>query len=172
MSSQRRVRLNHVLREAEGYLELDMPQHALDALAHLIETDVSKSPTYFYLQGNALRALDRFPDAIAPLKKASELAPGNVHVWLALGWCFKRVGRIDLAIEALQRAIDVDGDDALIYYNLACYFSIAGEKNSALDHLSRAFAMDSQYRDLVADESDFDAIRSDPEFQALMTVVV
>ena len=128
MVSHRRVRLNQVLREAEGYLELDMPQHALDALMRLAKTDFSTSPKYYFLRGEALRATQQFGDALAPLNKAAELAPGNVHVWLALGWCYKRIGEIDLAIGSLERALDVEEDEALIYYNLACYWSIAGKK--------------------------------------------
>ena len=172
MVSHRRVRLNQVLREAEGYLELDMPQHALGALTLLAETDIAASSTYYYLRGEALRATRRFGDALVPLNKAAELAPGNVHVWIALGWCYKRIGEIDLAIESLERALEVQEDEALIYYNLACYWSIAGNKRQALDYLSRSLAMDPQYRDLVLDESDFDPIRSDPDFQALTSVIV
>lgn len=172
MISHRRVRLNQVLREAEGYLELDMPQHALDALTRLVKTEVATSPTYYYLEGEALRATQRFDDALVPLNKAAELAPGNVHVWLALGWCYKRIGEIELAIESLERALEIEEDQALVHYNLACYWSMAGNKRQALDYLSRSFALDSHYRDLVAEESDFDPIRSDPEFLALTSVIV
>ena len=136
------------------------------------ETDVAASPTYYHLRGEALRATRRFGDALVPLNKAAELAPSDVRVWLALGWCYKRIGEIDLAIESLERALEVQEDEALIYYNLACYWSIAGNKRQALDYLSRSLAMDPQYRDLVFDESDFDPIRSDPDFQALTSVIV
>ncbi len=80
VASHRRVRLNQVLREAEGYLELDMPQHALDALQRLAETDFATSPTYYYLQGEALRATERFSEALLPLRKAADLAPGNIRL--------------------------------------------------------------------------------------------
>ena len=38
--------------------------------------------------------------------------------------------------------------------------------------LSRAFDLKDEYRSLVASESDFDPIRNDPVFQALVRVTV
>ena len=49
-----------------------------------------------------------------------------LSLWLALGWCYKRIGRIDLAIESLEEALSIEPNDALIHYNLACYWSGPG----------------------------------------------
>ncbi len=57
-----------------------------------------------------------------------------------------------------------------IHYNLACYWSLANNKRQALKYLARAFDLKDHYRSLVAEESDFDAIRSDPAFQSLVRV--
>ena len=120
-----------------------------------------------YLQGEALRSLERYADAIVPLRKVAELEPENVQVLLALGWCHKRTGRIDLAIEALETALAADNDEPLIRYNLACYHSVAGDKRHALAYLEQALALDPNYRLLIDHEPDFDPLRGDPEFQAV-----
>jgi tetratricopeptide (TPR) repeat protein len=159
----RRMRLQH---QAEGYLELGMPRQALDLLARLGESDGSDTHS-FYLQGEALRALERYDDALVPLGRVAEAEPENIHVWLALGWCHKRCGRIDLAIDALETALAVDADEPLVRYNLACYWSLAGGKRQALGYLEQALAIDPDYCRLVDYEPDFDPIRSDPEFQAV-----
>jgi uncharacterized Ntn-hydrolase superfamily protein len=52
-------------------------------------------------------------------------------------------------------------EDALLLYNLACYESLAGETDSALEHLRRSVALDPAHRALAADDPDFDSIRSD-----------
>lgn len=114
----------------------------------------------------------RHQDALVPLTRAAQAEPEGTHIWLAMGWCYKRIGRVDLAIRALERALKTAPKDALIHYNLACYHSLAGRKRSALLHLSRAFGLDPNYRCLVDSESDFDPLRSDPEFQALNRVTV
>jgi tetratricopeptide (TPR) repeat protein len=166
VSLRNRIRQAKIQRAAEGYLELGMPQHALETLARLGD------PTGFdghglYLWGEALRAMERYREAVVPLTQAAEVAPENVHVWFALGWCYKRTGQINLAIHSLERVLAVEPSEALAHYNLACYWSLAGGRRRALEYLSRALQLDPDYRHLIDDEPDFDPIRSDPQFQAL-----
>jgi Flp pilus assembly protein TadD len=171
VKSNSRVRLNKLQREAEGYLELGLSQQACDTLARLGDP-TQFGTTTLYLWGEALRGLERYQEAVAPLRKAAEAEPENIHVWLALGWCHKRTGRIDLAIESMENALAADPADPLLHYNLACYLSLAGSKDRALGHLSEAVSKDANYRLLAGTESDFDPIRSDPDFQALTSIVV
>jgi tetratricopeptide (TPR) repeat protein len=166
-----RQRRRQLVREAEGYLELGMYQHALDALDRVgdpAELDARAA----YLRGEVLRSLERYQEALAELNRAADAALEDIHVWLAMAWCYKRVGRIDLAIQSLESAHEVEPDDALIHYNLACYWSLAGNKGKAIAYLSTAFDIDSEYRDLVDEEPDFDPIRSDPDFLFVTSVIV
>ncbi len=165
-SSEDRIRRMKLQHQAEGYLELGLPQHALHALGRLGEAANSDVRT-LHLQGEALRSLERYADAIVPLRKVAELEPENVQVLLALGWCHKRSGRIDLAIESLEAAVAADNDEPLIRYNLACYHSVAGDKRPALAYLEQALALDPNYRLLIDHEPDFEPLRQDPEFQAI-----
>ena len=57
--------------------------------------------------------------------------------------------------------------EAIVHYNLACYWSLAGDVDRALQYLAQSFDIDPRYRELVADEADFDPIRDLPDFQAL-----
>ncbi len=171
MTSLDRVRRQQCLLQAEGYLELGMALHALTVLEKIGPVE-SLSDHALYLKGEGLRELGRFREAIEPLSRAAQGDPRNIHIWLALGWCHKRTGRVDLAIESLEEALIVDPNDALVNYNLACYWSVANSKRQALAYLERAFELADHYRTLVADEPDFDPIRNDPRFQALLRVVV
>lgn len=169
--SKERIRLNKFQREAEGYLELGLPALALKSLERL--GDPSQfAPSTLYLWGEALRAAERYPEAIPPLERAADAEPENIHVWLALGWCYKRVGRLGLAIEAIEKALDSDPREAMLHYNLACYRSLAGEKDKAIAALSQALRIDPDFRNLIDSESDFDPIRNDPDFQALLGIGV
>ena len=150
MSSQRRQRRQRILLQAEGYLELGMAQHAHDSLARADDLPASDGQIH-YLRGEALRTLERYGEALEALQKAAEAMPDDVHVWLALAWCHKRTDGLDLAIEALEIAVEIDPSEAILHYNLACYWSLARNKQYALDYLSRAFEIDSNYRDLVHD---------------------
>jgi Flp pilus assembly protein TadD len=161
-----RIRRQKIQHQAEGYLELGLPQQALDLLGRLGTTDTPDLQTLF-LQGEALRGLERYADALVPLRRAAEVEPEDVRVWLALGWCHKRNGRLDLAIDALETARAIDPEEALIRYNLACYWSLAGGKRQSLAYLEQALSLDPNYRRLIDQETDFDPIRSDPDFQAI-----
>ena len=185
MLASHRIRLQQIIREAEGYLELSMlfsdefdtsvarrlaTPLALAALSRLREAGSFRGHA-LYLKGEAYRALDQFQEAVVPLQAAAEMEPDNIHIWLSLGWCQKRLGRLDLAIEALERAMEHDHGNGIVFYNLACYWSLAGGKEQALEYLTQAFAVNPDYRDMVGKESDFNPLRSDPDFQALTSML-
>jgi Flp pilus assembly protein TadD len=144
--ARRRVR-DRVIREAEGYLELlsvgaelwELDRGPRDRLAQRIlqtllglEDRERHKPYALYLQGLAYRTMEQYDDAIVPLEEAAELDPDDIHVWLALGWCYKRSGQLAQAIEALNKALVVDPSQAIIHYNLACYWSLAGSADLAI----------------------------------------
>ena len=187
MNERNRETRMHLIREAEGYLELLtaldggwQPQVASRfalarrALATLqrIEHAGGYRADILYLRGDALRLLEQYDDALAALEEASNLDPENFRVWLAMAWCYKRCGRLDMAIQSLEEALAIDPNAPLVYYNLACYWSLAGNAPLAIQYLSAAFDLDDDYRDLVPKESDFDPIRQQPEFKLITSVIV
>jgi len=161
-----RIRRTKIQREAEGYLEFGLARQALGTLARLGDPTGFDAYTLF-LWGESLRTLGRYEEALVPLGQAAKVDPDNIHVWVALGWCYKRTGQLALAIESLESALASEPAEALLHYNLACYWALAGDKQRSLQYLSRSLAIDPEYRTLVDEESDFDPIRSDPEFRAL-----
>ncbi len=171
MLGQTRIRVKLAERQAEGYLELGMAEHALEAIRRL-GSDQGFGPRTYYLWGEALRYLEHYEEALAPLQKAADLMPEHTAVWLALGWCHKRTSRIALAIRDMESALEHSPTEALLHYNLACYLSLARQRQKAMFHLAQALAMDENYRTLIESEPDFDPIRDDPEFQALTSTIV
>ena len=184
MADYENVKQQQLLREAEGYLDLatvcaddfplrpEMRQRLANRAVDLLSRVASNCQDRCYLLGLAFRLLDRHHEAIETLEQAVELNPDNHHTWLALGWCHKRVGRLDLAIQSLEEALSIAPNDGIIYYNLACYWSLASNLNLALAYLARAFDIDPSFRDYVAGEADFDPIRSQPSFLELTSVIV
>jgi Flp pilus assembly protein TadD len=163
---QNYIRRGKIENEAEGYLELGMAQQALSTLSRL--GDQSALDTNgLYILGESLRTLNRYEEAIEPLRRAAGVTTGNIQVLLALGWCYKRTGRLDLAINTLEQALAVEPGEPMLRYNLACYFSLAGNKNRALRYLSQTLSIAPDYRRLIDDEPDFNPIRHDPDFLSL-----
>jgi Flp pilus assembly protein TadD len=170
MPLEARIQLQRACVEAEGYLELGMPESALKALQHRGGL-VHGHARGCYLLGETLRELRRYREAVFPLRRSLELIPDDMHVSLALGWCYKRIGRLDEAIQALEQAIILEPGEAVLHYNLACYWSLARDRRRALQHLAHAFDIDGNFRELVVDEPDFDPIRNDPLFQSLTAML-
>lgn len=187
MSDFSRIRRQQILREAEGCLELvnlfadrwplspatrdGIARRAIETLKRIDNPGGLKGQVLF-LQGQALRHMQRYTEAVAPMREAAECEPQNVHVRLALAWCYKRCRRLDLAIEALESALEIEPALAILHYNLACYWSLAGNAKVAISYLIQALDLEPNYRDMLQDESDFDPIRRHPHFQALSAVIV
>jgi tetratricopeptide (TPR) repeat protein len=154
------------LGEAEGYLMLNLPLRALEILGRRADWATMQFEASF-LTGEAMRSLERYREALKPLEVAAALRPSDVDVAVALGWCYKRTHRLAQAIDALERAERFNPENALLHYNLACYWSLAGNPAKALDELALALDLQPEFRALIADESDFDALRGNPEFERL-----
>ena len=178
---------DHVFRRASGYIELgellvtgeSAPPPVATKLLRRALAELDQLPAErrtgadaCLLEGEALRALGDWEAAVPALTRAAEAKPGPLEAWLGLGWCWKRLGRLDEAIAALDRGLLVFPDQPILFYNLACYHSLAGDVQAAIDHLTKAIALDNRFRDLTGTERDFDAIRSDPRFVAATHVHV
>ena len=159
-------RTKRLLGEAEGYLLLNLPMRALEILEARDDWATMQFEASL-LTGEALRVLGRYRDALKPLEVAASLRPGDVGVAIALGWCYKRTHRLAQAIDALDRALRQNPEEALLHYNLACYWSLAGNASRSLDELAAALDLDPGLRSRIAEEADFDALRGNPEFERL-----
>jgi tetratricopeptide (TPR) repeat protein len=166
MSRISRDRIRRLLDEAEGYLMLDLPRRSLEILDSRPDWSSMQFEANF-LKGEALRCLERYREALKPLEIAAALRPSDPRVALALGWCYKRTNRLAQAIDSLERALRDHPDESLLHYNLACYWSLAGNSSKALDALSAALDLNPELRALIAEEPDFHQLRGNPEFDRL-----
>jgi len=187
MTAMPRIRRQAILREASGYIELgellvqpDGPvplsaekllNRALAMLATLPEPTRS-TPVAKLLEGEALRASGRWEESLAALRLVAEQEPKRLESWLGMGWCLKRLGRLDEAIAALGQGLAASPREPILLYNLACYHALAGRVQAAIEHLTNAISLDDRYRDLTLAERDFDPIRKDPRFVAITHVTV
>jgi tetratricopeptide (TPR) repeat protein len=160
-------RIRKQLDEAEGYLMLELPRHSLQILESRPDW-LNMQFEASFLRGEALRSLKHYREALRPLEIAAALRPTDTRVALALGWCYKRTNRLAQAIDSLERALQAHPDEALLHYNLACYWSLAGNSSKALDELTTALDLDADLRSLIADESDFDHLRGNSAFERLL----
>ncbi|MEL7337290.1 MAG: hypothetical protein AAFN70_13940, partial [Planctomycetota bacterium] len=58
-------------------------------------------------------------------------------------------------------------DDAMILYNLACYQTLLGEHDAAIENLCAALDRNSDLLIRVPNEADFDGLRHLPQMRAI-----
>lgn len=71
---------------------------------------------------------------------------------------------------ATQKLIEFDPSprsQGVAYYNLACSYALAGQSKRTVELLKQAFPLRPDLVDFSKEDTDFDAVRDRPEFQAL-----
>ena len=118
---------DEVVREMEQTLELD-PNHA-DALNYL---------GYSY----ADRGIH--PEkAVSLTQRAVALKPHNGYYVDSLGWALYKIGRIEEALETMQRAVALVSDDPVIYEHLGEIFLLKEEREKAREAWIHSLQLDS-----------------------------
>ncbi|HET9718575.1 MAG TPA: hypothetical protein VFP55_00705 [Solirubrobacteraceae bacterium] len=162
------------------------------------ETDVGKEELYLVLQGRARFELDgeqlaapagTFVYAAPEVRRTAfaeepgttvvaigGAAPGQPYevegweIWSPMMRLF-HAGQYAEAADWVNARLASDDlePSATLYYNLACAESLAGRSEEALEHLARAVTMDIKFRDLAAEDADFDPIRERPAFGGILS---
>ena len=76
--------------------------------------------------------------------------------------------RYEEARELLREGLELHPGNASLLYNLACAEALLGEKAAALEHLADAVE-NPRFREFAETDSDFDSLRDDPRFTALVS---
>ena len=96
----------------------------------------------------------------------------GIHlVWDALrrASLFHEPGKYAQGVKVLREALGRHGEEPVLLYDLACFESLAGDTEEALGHVARSLELDPQLRPGAAADSDFEALRQDPRFQAAVS---
>ena len=161
------TRRQKMLAAAEGYIDLGMYTHALATLREVGDPG-EDSAEFNFLRGDALRHLERHDEALVAFQQALEEDPEDIDLLMAMAWCYKRTDQLSRAIAATEQAYRIAPKQAVLLYNLSCYWTLAGDKTQALSWLGRALRMDGSLRRLIDDETDFDSLRNDSDFQLIV----
>ena len=94
--------------------------------------------------------------------------PKGGELWMPLNHLYES-GKYAEAADQGRELIEAHPEFAGPLYNLACCESLAGRKDDAIKHLRLAIDRNEPFRSLAAEDSDFDAIRDEPEFQELVS---
>ncbi len=89
------------------------------------------------------------------------------EIWSPLRELYQ-AGEYDELVKRGREMLKEHPESPLLYYNLACCESLAGDKEEALGHLRQAVEGSDRFRSFAAGDSDFDAIKDEPAFKELV----
>jgi tetratricopeptide (TPR) repeat protein len=77
-------------------------------------------------------------------------------------------GKYAEAADRARELLEAHPESAVLFYNLACYESLAGRTADAIEHLRLALDRSEDLRELAKSDSDLDPIREEPAFKQLV----
>ncbi|MCS7264479.1 MAG: DUF1028 domain-containing protein [Armatimonadetes bacterium] len=110
--------------------------------------------------------VDDHPEPVKELRRILNIKLAWLRLFEASSW--RQKGNLKKAIEILQGAIQCYPEQAVLYYDLACYFALAGEREKALKALEQAIQLDSGLKALARKDDDLKSLRNDQRFEKLV----
>jgi tetratricopeptide (TPR) repeat protein len=151
-------------RAAVGYVELGMFQDANDQLDN-IDPFNRAAPEVLALRIAIYHGLKKWELMREIAKRLSDFQPQDVQWIISYAYATRRADSIQAATEILLNAETKFPKEAVIKYNLGCYFCQTGEIETAKDYLKRAFEIDSSWRMSALEDEDlrplWDSLRAE-----------
>jgi serine/threonine protein kinase/Flp pilus assembly protein TadD len=123
----------------------------------------------------SLRSLGRDADAEATQRRGVHLAEKHLELnpddaralYLSAG-ALMQLGERQRALDWASRALALDPEDSGVLYNVACVYALGGQSDEAIACLDKAVQNGFGHRAWLENDSDFDSLRGDARFTALL----
>jgi predicted Zn-dependent protease len=98
-----------------------------------------------------------------------EREPGNITVMEMMAGYYTKAGRIDEGLELDQKIVELDPDNAVNHYNLACSLALKNRAGEAISALRIAFEQGYDDFKWLLDDPDLVSLHENPAFSALLS---
>lgn len=98
-------------------------------------------------------------------RPGAAMPPSAFEHWYAAEPAYQ-AGDYSRAVEIASAGLADWPDHGALNYQLACFCSLAGRHDEAMEHLRKAFTGDPRARDWAAKDPDLDPIRDRPDYPA------
>lgn len=140
--SQRDIELAIFCKRARSYAVEGRFKDAFDLLSDVIEAHPGYAPAYAD-RGTTNAMGKNFPQALADLEAAVQLGCQAPSIYTTLGTVQLQLNRPKAALEAFAKALALDPDYALTYYNRAAAHEKTMNKAAAVLDLRQCLALES-----------------------------
>lgn len=141
------------LTVAEGYFGLGMHQDAHDEL-ELIAPEDKTRPEVFALRAGIYHAMQKWEMCAAVAGHLAKVQSDKRIWWSLWAYAVRRSESVEAAEKILIRALTRFPEEAILFYNLACYTSVMGRTREAKSLLAEAISLDQAYRLKALDDED------------------
>jgi adenylate cyclase len=114
-------------------------------------------------------ATETILEGINRAKKQLELNPTDRRALSLTSGSLYEIGERDEAFQWLNKALNLYPEDAGVLINATCLFAKDGNKEKALDLLELAVGKGFGKKAWIEHDPDYDSLRNEPRFQALLT---
>jgi mannose-6-phosphate isomerase-like protein (cupin superfamily) len=130
------------------------------------EIDAPTGSVIFAPPGTKRGAIAAEPDTTVVVFGAKPGVPHEVSEWedTFAAYAYLKLGDEEQGRKAIESALERDTWRS--HYHAACFESLSGNPDQALEHLLRAVELDAKAREWAQDDRDLDSIRDRPEFPA------
>jgi tetratricopeptide (TPR) repeat protein len=105
--------------------------------------------------------------AIRLMQARLELNPDDARACNLLAGALSIVGETAAALDYAARSLEIDPEDPMLLYNVACTYSNLGKLDDALSCLERAVDKGFGHKEWIEHDPDLNAIRDNPRFKAI-----
>lgn len=151
---------NNRIRAAEGYYELKMPDQAWRQIGRLTAEQRKQAPVLGLRIQLHLDA-EQWSEALALSRQLLDVQPYAKGAYIHAAYCLHELQRTDEARDLLLEAPEELWDEAVYYYNLACYEARVGDLETAREWLERSFRMDPALVRHAREDPDLSGLWSD-----------
>jgi adenylate cyclase len=106
--------------------------------------------------------------AIKVARQQLSVNPGDVRALYLGAGCLARIGRRKTALAWAARALDLDGKDSAVLYNVGCLYAVLGRTADALKCLKKV-VRSGWRKEWIKHDPDWAALRGLKEFIALVS---
>jgi tetratricopeptide (TPR) repeat protein len=160
---------DHVALYNKGNALADLGQK--EAAIACYEAALAIQPDFYEAlnnKGTALADLGQKEAAIACYDAALAIQPDFHEALNNKGLALADLGQKEAAIACYDAALAIKPDYHQALYNKACCYALQGDVDNATQCLQAAIDLDPKYREMAKTDTDFDPIRGDERFRALV----
>jgi len=122
------------------------------------------------------KAMERI--GIEKAKRHLELNPDDPRALYLGGGAMAKLGKVEgnaamveEGVRMVERTVTLSPDEVGVLYNVSCIYATLGRSDEALTLLERAVRNGYNHLAWLETDSDFDSIRNEPRYKALVKVV-